>query len=263
MEFQRFFHLSCMLTWIFVFFLPSVCRRMAAPKISLNTTVFVALVGESLTIGCVVMKPANQSTDKLNCWDPHDKLIYTVEFPATAGQKQKHELQLKLQNLAISGEYMCEYDRVQVYWFIQVRGNGYMEPQKHYTELIILAIFTAVLLVFSVVGSVYVFRGHWKEQITECGKAGTKQKQNVEERKAGGEGEMEEDNVDVITSPSTSFYAALEPRPRSIYDVLDRSAANREPDQGEQKPKNEPQKTTEQIPQHQDEGVFESVYENF
>ncbi len=30
-----------------------------------------------------------------------------------------------------------------------------------YTEMTIVAIFTGVLLVFSVVGSVYIFRGHW------------------------------------------------------------------------------------------------------
>lgn len=39
--------------------------------------------------------------------------------------------------------------------------DGYKEPTVDYRESIIVAVFTAVLLVFSVVGSVYVFRGHW------------------------------------------------------------------------------------------------------
>lgn len=40
------------------------------------------------------------------------------------------------------------------------------------------------------------------------------------------------------------FSQSLERRPRSIYDVLDHSAANREPDQSKAKPKKkEPQKT--------------------
>lgn len=39
--------------------------------------------------------------------------------------------------------------------------DGYKRPTADYTECIIVAVLTAVLLVFSVVGSVYVFRGHW------------------------------------------------------------------------------------------------------
>lgn len=40
--------------------------------------------------------------------------------------------------------------------------DGYKEPKIwDYTEFIIVAVVTGVLLVFSVVGSVYVFRGHW------------------------------------------------------------------------------------------------------
>ncbi|XP_070782941.1 NFAT activation molecule 1 [Enoplosus armatus] len=124
------------------------------------------------------------------------------------------------------------------------------------SEIIIVGIFTGMLLVFSVVGSVCVFRGHWKERIIEGDNRN--RKQNREERK---ERETEEA---VITAQSTSFYASLEPRPRSIYDVLDQSAANREPDQSKAKPKkNEPQKTMAQTTQPQHEDVFESVYENF
>ncbi|XP_071329388.1 NFAT activation molecule 1 isoform X4 [Trachinotus anak] len=143
--------------------------------------------------------------------------------------------------------------------FVALAGDGYTRPIDY--TFIIMSVFTGVLLVFSVVGSVYVFRGHQKEQITQCGEMGGKRKQNREKRKAR---EMKDDNIDVTTAPSTSLYASLETRPRSIYDVLDHSAAKRESDQGKTKAKkNEPQKTTEQTAQHQEEGVFESVYENF
>ncbi|XP_040891455.1 uncharacterized protein LOC121180265 isoform X2 [Toxotes jaculatrix] len=198
MESQRFYCLFFMLTWIFVVFLSSLCSGMDEAKLSMNTTVFVALKGEDLNISCNVMIPANQM-------------------------------------------------------------KGY-EIVSDYTGIIPVAVITCVLLVFSAVGSVYVFRGHWKEQITECGKTARKQTQSREEREAR---EMEEENSKEITAPSTSFYASLEPRPRSIYEVLDHSAANREPDKKKAKPKNnEPQKTTAQTT-HQEEGIFESVYENF
>ena len=86
---------------------------------------------------------------------------------------------------------------------------------------------------------------------------------------------MEEDNIDAITAPSTSFYAvrtslltrhilfrlngttfifvgnwyekfsqSLETRPRSIYDVLDHSAANRKPEPSKAKPKKKEPKPT-------------------
>ncbi|KAG7238425.1 hypothetical protein INR49_030932 [Caranx melampygus] len=76
---------------------------------------------------------------------------------------------------------------------------GYTDPGMMVSEeLIILAFFTGVLLLFSVVGSVYVFRG----------------------------------------------LPSLEPRPGSIYDVLDRSPAHRDSDQQKAKAKkNQPPKT--------------------
>ncbi|KAM7394151.1 hypothetical protein PAMP_020970 [Pampus punctatissimus] len=156
---------------------------------------------------------------------------------------------------------MCSWQRMTLKGVCFPDGD-YMETIIwDYTELIIIAVSTGVLFAFSVVGSVYVFIGHWRKQISECGNSGKKQMQKREEKK---EGKLEEDHVDVITDPSTSFYASLEPRPRSIYDVLDNSAANREPDQSKTAIKtNETPKMTVQTTQQQDEGVFECVYENF
>ncbi|XP_008275596.1 NFAT activation molecule 1 isoform X2 [Stegastes partitus] len=145
-------------------------------------------------------------------------------------------------------------------------SEGYKEARmSSYTELITVASFTGVLLIFSVIGSVHVFRGYWKERITEGGdkaKTGRKQKENREERKKE---DMDEDNVDVMAAQSTSFYASLEARPRSIYDVLDHSTASREPDRKKANPKKKnPQKPkVAQTTEQQDEGMFECVYENF
>lgn len=87
-----------------------------------------------------------------------------------------------------------------------------------------------------------------------------KEKQSKQEK---GDTQTTQDRADVISSPSTSFYAvrsfvlsnsfhlhylisahlplcfqSLEPRPRSIYDVLDRSATSTEPDKSGAKPNN-------------------------
>ncbi|XP_038569536.1 uncharacterized protein si:ch211-243a20.4 isoform X2 [Micropterus salmoides] len=225
MEAQRFWHLSFKSTWIFVFFFSSVCSGMPPLKIHLKSTVFVALTGEDLNIESSLDVPANQSGDMLRCFDPKNREIYSCEVRETADEGYKDIVNLES------------------------------------TELITVAVFTGVLLVFSVVGSVCVFRGHWKEHITEDGKAGRKRKQNKEKKK---ERETEEDNVNVIPAQSTSFYASLEPRPRSIYDVLDHSAANRKSESDKSKPKKmDPQKTMGETTQPKEEGVFESVYENF
>ncbi|XP_076585173.1 NFAT activation molecule 1 [Chaetodon auriga] len=259
MDAQRLWQLSLMSTWIFVFF-PSVCSRVETPKIDLESTVFVAFAGHDLNIECELKMPANQSSDSLTCSDPFNTQIYNCNIPATAGQPGSFKRRLELKNLTSSGEYSCRYKTAEVYWFLRVRDDGY-KGAWDYTECIIVAILTGVLLVFSVAGSVYVFRGHWKDCSTECGNTSRKRQQNREERK---ERETEEDSVDVITARATSFYASLEPRPRSIYDVLDRTAANTEPDQSEAKPKKKKtQNAMPQTTQPQHEDIFECVYENF
>ncbi|TDH16083.1 hypothetical protein EPR50_G00016310 [Perca flavescens] len=241
MEAQQVWHLSFVSTWIFVFFFLSVCSGMST--LNLESTVFVALAGEEIDIKCKLVIPANQTRDVLTCSDPFKNQIYSYDISEMTGQTKT--VQLKLKNLTMSGEYSCQYKKATVYWFLRVRGEGYRDlVMWDYTEFIIVAVFTGVLLVFSVVGSVCVFRGHGKKCTTERGNTDRKRKQNTEEMK---ETEMEEDNMDVITDPSTSFYASLEPRPMSIYDVLDHSAANREPDQSKAKPKKRKPKETASV----------------
>ncbi|XP_035031640.1 uncharacterized protein si:ch211-243a20.4 [Hippoglossus stenolepis] len=255
MEAQRFFHLLLILTWIFVF--SSVCSGMHAPKLSLESTVFVAVEGENLTIDCNISKPPNKPKDTMKCFDPLQNQIFVCDLNATSDNITMFKLKLQLK-MNRSGEYHCVYQSAIVYWFLRVRANGYERPPMlSYTEVCV-AVFTGVLLVFSVVGSIYVFRGHWKEPITKSDKTSGKQRQNRGETETR---ETEED-VDKKTAPPT--YASLQARPRSIYDVLDLSAANQEPDQRETKPnKNKHTEKTEQTTQPQADGVFESVYENF
>ncbi|XP_061627433.1 uncharacterized protein si:ch211-243a20.4 isoform X2 [Phyllopteryx taeniolatus] len=135
-------------------------------------------------------------------------------------------------------------------------NEGYREVVvEDYTDFMVVAFFSGVLLVFSVVSSVYVFRGTWKQQMPKCGNPSNDRKQNKEQTQAE---KPEGDTMSVIITSSTSLYASLEPRPRSIYDVLERSAV----DKPAPKPKTG-QRPVEQRTPAQDEGVFESVYENF
>ncbi|KAK5866015.1 hypothetical protein PBY51_020236 [Eleginops maclovinus] len=254
---QQVWHLSFMSTWIFVCFFLSACRGMDAPELSLQNQVFVGLRGENLDIVYQLKIPVNQSRDTLTCSDSLQNEIYKIDIQETH-MAHIFKQTLNLKNLSISGEYSCKYKTAKVYWFLRVRNEGFRQQVLLDNETIIaVTVFTGVLLVFSVVGSVYVFRGHVKDCITECGN----RKQDSEERQ---EREMEEQNINAITAPSTSFYASLETRPRSIYDVLDHSAAKKEPNQKKAKPnKKEPQEKMPQTPQDQNEGTFDAVYENF
>ncbi|KAK2816940.1 hypothetical protein Q5P01_025131 [Channa striata] len=250
---QPFWHIFIKFIWILFFLLQSVYSQTDTPTLSLQPTVFVICAGEYVKITARLNNPGNQSTDVLTCLDPDKDQIFKRPFPAT------HERILMLENLKITGEYYCEYQKSKVYWFLRVREPVYRElKEQNYTDVIV-SVLIGVLLVFSVVGSVYVFRGHL--QICKCSKTGTKEKQRKEE---GKKAEIEDGNDYIKTAPSTSVYASLEPRTRSIYDELDHSAASKKPDEQRPKPRNkEANKTKLQSIQHQDEGQFESVYENY
>ncbi|PWA32719.1 hypothetical protein CCH79_00012421 [Gambusia affinis] len=250
MEAQYFWHLSLTLAWIFLFSFPSVCKGMNGIEIKLNTDVFVAFSGEELSVDGIIHKTANQTSEYLRCYDPYGQEIYIIRIDPTIGDEDIH---LNLKNLSSSGLYSCKSNSAEVKWFLRV--TAYREPQKpDYTEVFMMAVFTGVLLVFSVFASVYVFRGHWEETQSGSLASSRTRKQNTEERK---ETEKEEDNMDMAAAQSSSFYASLEPRPRSIYDVLDHSAATNDKERAKS-----PEKV-EQIGEYQDEGIFESVYENF
>lgn len=221
----------------------------------------MALAGSDLSIEYSLVKPANQSEDRVMCYDPDNNIIHSSEVARTAMKEERISQKVKLKKLqsSASGEYRCTYRESNAYWFLLVRDEGYHEPDNKLDsrELITVGVFTFVLLVFSVVGSVYVFRGRWNKPDSEGGSSDRRQEENRNERRSG---EVEEDNMDIITAPSSSFYASLEPRPRSIYDVLDHSAANREAGQRNAKPKSkESHSVREETMQDQDE----SVYENF
>ncbi|KAM9856974.1 NFAT activation molecule 1 [Aulostomus maculatus] len=238
--------------------LPGEGIRACPNVIHLDTTVFVGFVGRDLIFECKISRQVNQSNEDLKCFDPFNQQIYYRDIPSHVPAGAYAETVL-LKNLNISGEYYCQYKTHRAYWLLQLRDEGYVPPViLDYTEFTILAVFTGVLLVFSGLGSVYVFSGFWREGVTKHGSQ--ERKQNKEKRK---QKELDDD-VEGTTPSPTSFYASLETRPQSIYDVLDPMAAEVEPDQN--KAAATAKNTEKKMPQttgSQDEGVFESVYENF
>ncbi|XP_068607516.1 NFAT activation molecule 1 [Brachionichthys hirsutus] len=252
---QRLRHLSVRSSWIFVFLLPPVFSTLEI-QINLESTVFVTFADRELSIEYELKIPEGHSNDSLACYDPHASLVYSCDIPP--GQPEIVTGTLELKNLKRSGEYFCTYKAAVVYWFLRVRDEGY-KTNRDGPEFIAVAFLAGILLVFSVIGSAFVFRGYLKECITEGGNISGKQKQNRAKKK---EKEKKEDNVDVTTAPSTSFYASLDPRPRSIYDVLDRSPANADQRKNKPKKKESGNKMVQETkPPLED--VFESVYENF
>lgn len=258
MEAKHFLRSSLTSAWIFLFLFSSFCTGINGQEINLNKAVFVAFPGDDLSINVTLHNLTNQTSEDLLCWDPFNNLAYSAKI------KTIHEnefLTVKLKNLNCSGLYNCKYNKAEVHWYLLMTAKGQKVPQMWDVKFIIVAALIAVLLVFSVLGSVYVFRGYWTEKRSETLGMSRKQKQKREDQK---ETEKEEDNMDMTTAQSSSFYASLEPRPRSIYDVLDCSAANSDDQQIKPKsPEKELSKVEENIAEHQDEGIFESVYENF
>ncbi|XP_051940253.1 uncharacterized protein si:ch211-243a20.4 isoform X2 [Hippocampus zosterae] len=247
-------HFFPMLNWIFKMLLP-LCAGTREPKLLFFDTVFVGFTGEDLHVHYELNIPANQSEDTLACFDPYNQMIFKHKVPATQGHALTNKAIIQLKMLMSSGEYHCQYKVAKAYWFLRLKDEGYRDVTRvDYTDFIVVACCCGVLLVFSVLSSVYVFRGTWKKQIPD-------RKQNNERTQAQ---KSEDDGMGVIIASSTSLYASLEPRPRSIYDVLDRSAVNAESQQRKPalKPKTS-QKPGEQRKQEHEEGAFESVYENF
>ncbi|XP_072319446.1 NFAT activation molecule 1 [Eucyclogobius newberryi] len=220
-------------------------------ELCFKTRVFVALKGENLNISYHLKKPRNIS-DFITCFDSLLNTIYVFEISTTT----EHDIYdtFVVKNVTISGKYFCQFKTAKAFWFLRVRDSGYKEVWN-YTEVIIVSVITALLLVFSVGGTVYVFRG-------TGGCCKTQNKESIETQKEKG------DTANAEPAHSTSFYASLEARPRSVYDALDHSAAasaggKRHQQKAKTPKKNDAQKTVRDAAKKQEDGIFECVYENF
>ncbi|KAI4871977.1 hypothetical protein NFI96_034498 [Prochilodus magdalenae] len=160
-------------------------------------------------------------------------------------KKQQLWANITMHNSSSSGEYCFHYLKEKCYLVVLVRDVGYIRPDEHLeSDVIPLLLVTTILLLFSIAGSVYVFK--WHKDHPESEEAGD-----------GGNIRNRENNVTTTAqSPnSESVYTALEPRPVSIYDVLNVDQVRRQ--------STEKRTSKEMVEASKaEEGIFESVYEN-
>ncbi|XP_077460470.1 NFAT activation molecule 1 isoform X2 [Stigmatopora argus] len=227
-------------------------------RLFFSETVFVAIRGEVIHIPYELHIPAKENNDVLICFDPNNQQFFRRAFPATGEAAFSNKAIMELGDLRRSGEYRCQYKEAKAYFFLRLRDEYYKDFTKD-TFAIVMGFFIGVLLIFSVVSSLYVFRGTWAGKKHERGNPSNDRKKNKQQAD-----KPEEDRTGVIVTSSTSLYASLESRPRSIYDVLDRSSVNNTVS-NQKKPALMPKTghTPAKQTQSQDEGLFESVYENF
>ncbi|XP_072512725.1 NFAT activation molecule 1 [Salminus brasiliensis] len=225
------------------------CCSMTEAKGSLvvKDRTSVALAGETLSINIEVTVPVNISGTTVSC--SRDKR--TAEWSHTFDQIYPTPTlmllspNITMHNRTYTGEYHCKYQEETCYWVVLVRDVGYVDPDVALdSDVIALLTVTLILLIFSIIGSVYICKWHKDHPQT---------KESGEEVK----GRERQSNVGVTTQGANaeSVYTSLEPRPVSIYDVLKVDQARRE--SMEKHTSQETAKTS-----HAEEGIFESVYEN-
>ncbi|KAJ0033024.1 hypothetical protein NQD34_000131 [Periophthalmus magnuspinnatus] len=244
-----------LLTWTLFLFSSTSGQKM---ELRILNRVCVALRGQSVTVSSVLKKPNNLTTNDnfLRCYDPLQKLIYIKYLFIIEGSGIKHDF--PVENVNISGNYHCQYESAQAYWFLRVRDSGYKEVGD-YTDIIVASVIMSLLLVFSVAGSVYVFRGNWF--LKECCKTQNNEGNNERQKER-------RDTANTEPAQSASVYASLGTRQTSVYDVLEHSApasadGHRDQTKAQTPKKREAQKTVRDAPQNPEEGIFEGVYENF
>ncbi|KAK6300631.1 hypothetical protein J4Q44_G00287290 [Coregonus suidteri] len=232
--------------------------QAANTAISMPDRVRVTLAGETLHFILKVTIPMNQNSSDLVCSGPPDqKEIQRWPLPFSQTTKDPLTLTITARNSSYSGEYNCKYKNAEIFWTLLVKDEGYRQP---YSDFIVLGALTTGLLIFSVIGSIYVFKSQWGQFTLKNGSTGS----GVSRRNRG-ENEEEEDSK-INAAASASVYASLESRPASVYEVLAPGAAaavNRESVQRKEKVKRKKSKESMEDATPQGDVIFECVYENF
>ncbi|XP_035259991.1 uncharacterized protein LOC118220295 [Anguilla anguilla] len=239
--------------------LAAVCGLMcfgflieAELSVTVQHPIRVALAGETLPLTFSVTVPKNQSSDKFVCCrDIDNKVLYTSSISET----KTISWNLTVSNRADSGEYSCEYKKIRAYWIVLVREVGYRESDSRTDALLLLNVVLSVgLFLFSFTGSIILLKDYRLKLGDE----------RTEEGGGGGEGEGEGEGEGVTEEgdedATNSVYTALEHGTSSIYNVLDPSAKDSSQKRVQQQETNKPCVTQNS---QKEDGIFESVYENF
>ncbi|KAL2086544.1 hypothetical protein ACEWY4_017603 [Coilia grayii] len=211
----------------------------------------VVLAGHDLRLKFTV--PQNTTAAMLECYHGDHRHVTTLYNPLSSNLG---EVVLLLNHSSESGEYHCKHSHAgNVYLAILVRDEGFTETYHGLRDEVVAPVsaVTVLLLIFSVVGSIYIY----KSQTAEGGQGGGGVSV-AGGRTSHGEDSGEQEGEDE-EGGANSVYTTLESRPASIYEVLDRSVSSSRTQS--KKSSRRRSKKKEEAASGED-GIFESVYEN-
>ncbi|XP_062384223.1 uncharacterized protein LOC134071471 [Sardina pilchardus] len=222
----------------------------------------VVLARHDLRLNFTAVVPRNTTHNILQCY--REKKSVTPEHNLETGWKERHEqveVVLSLNDSSDSGQYRCTFRNAPpVYLYILARDEGFTKQYLSDDVVAPVAILTALLLVFSTLGSVYIYKS--QAALDGHGDGGTNvtMVRTSQGGDAGGAAvEDATDDEEAAAAADNSVYTTLESRPASIYEVLDPSASNSRT-QSKKSSRKSSKKKDEAAPA--EDGIFESVYEN-
>ncbi|XP_062866669.1 uncharacterized protein si:ch211-243a20.4 [Trichomycterus rosablanca] len=226
-------------TEVFGIFL--LCCCSSEGSIVLMNRTSVALPKETVQWQIEVEIPANTSAS-VQCYvNKHQVWISPVIKQSHAPRKVRLVANVTMNSSLDSGEFYFNYMNEVVYGVVLVQ-DGFFLPEMGVRSFVIpLLAFSVLLMLFSITGSVYIFKlykEHLPAKVEEDG---------VKKRKTKNNKAVQEE-----TGTSDSVYTALDSRQVSVYDVL-----NVDEDRSESR-----DSQREANASTMEEGIFESVYEN-
>ncbi|KAL1005839.1 hypothetical protein UPYG_G00064600 [Umbra pygmaea] len=227
-------------------------------KLNISKRVMVILAGEKVSFDINVTIPMNRSASNVLCYGP----LETKEiqrWPITSSQEKiTLNMVLTAHNSSFSGEYKCTFLKAVAYTALLVKDEGFQQLSANkMSYFIVLGVLITGLIIFNVVGSIYVFR-------SQMGPFNFKKRnsEETEKQKRPKEVQEKDDKTPVNATASASVYASLVVRPSSVYEVAVPVAAKC--GSGKRKSdtkKKGSKKSMENTPQG--DGIVECVYENF
>lgn len=217
----------------------------------------VVLAGHDVRLNFSATVLHNSSAGCLQCYRDNNRLTpaYILQSDPYHDQKKKKEVVLHLNSSSESGEYYCSYKNARVNFVIVARDVGFKRTYTNDVVIAPVATLTVLLLIFSTVGSCYIYKSQAaNERRRDSGTSATQSRTSQKEDDGGQEGTSEE-------ATANSVYTALESRPTSIYDVLDPSALSSSRRTQSKKKTSKRLKKKDEVASEED-GIFESVYEN-
>ncbi|KAI5618400.1 hypothetical protein C0J50_21988 [Silurus asotus] len=219
-------------------------QQMTA-KMSVKNRTNVALAGKPVILQLEVTIPVNGSKSRIKCYHDGHQVWEHVTNQNTSPNPIKKSLSanISMANRSCSGEYYFEYMDEKHYWVVLVRDVGYLqETGSSFTPLLVVFI---VLLLSSLTGSIFIlkwYKAHSPSEGKEDHEKVKKGKRNTVTTEEG--------------ATSDSVYTELEKRTVSVYDVLKVDEVRKASTKSESSKKKAKSAPVE-------EGILESVYENF